>query len=53
MIASDDDVTYLLHQRKTFSGIGIVPDNIAQANHRLSMRLHICQHRFKGFEIGV
>ena len=42
MIASNDDIAHLLHQLKTFIGVGIVPDNIAQANHRLSMRLHIC-----------
>src|SRR6266851_3722536 len=40
MIASNDDVARLLHQRKTFIGVGIIPDNIAQANDHLSMRLH-------------
>ena len=37
MIASNDDVAHLPHQRQAFIGISIVPDNIAQANHRLSM----------------
>src|SRR5215470_8624266 len=52
MIASNDDVAHLLDQFKTFIGVGIVPDNITQANHCLSMWLHICQHRFKCFKIG-
>ena len=42
MIAGNDDIAGLLHQLKTFIGVGIVPDNIAQANHCLSLRLQIC-----------
>src|SRR6516225_6929030 len=32
MIASNDNSAHLLHQCKTFIRVGIVPDNIAQAN---------------------
>src|ERR1700694_322129 len=53
MTACDDHVTDVLHQFQAFVGVGVIADNIPQANHRLSLRPHIRQHRFEGLKIGV
>ena len=53
VIPRNDDVAHILHQLQTFIGVGVIPNNISQANYSVSMRLHIRQHRFKCLRIGV
>src|SRR5262249_6277561 len=53
MIAGNDHVADVLHQLQTFIGVGVIADNIPQANPRPSLRPQIRQYRFECLKIGV
>ena len=53
MVASNDQVTHLLHEAYTFIGVGVVANDIAEADDGVGVRMRIGQYSMQRFKIGM